>query len=66
MTKLKFLKKSEFFKILPKVYIKILKNRLILNKFLFSVTRRAGCLIPTRRVIRCPGKSSGGGSATFL
>ena len=33
MTKLKFLKKSEFFKILPKVYIKILKNRLILNKF---------------------------------
>ena len=30
----------------------------------FSVTRRAGCLIPTRRVIRCSGKSSAGGSAT--
>ena len=38
---------------------------LILNKILFAVTRRAGWLISSRRVIRCPGKSSGGGSATF-
>jgi len=32
LTKLKFLKKIEFFKILFKIYIKLIKNRLILNK----------------------------------
>ena len=42
------------------------KNCSTLFKNLFAVTRRAGCLIPSRRVIRCPGKSSGGGLATFL
>ena len=32
MTKLKFLKNFEFFEILSKFYIKVLKNGLILNK----------------------------------
>ena len=63
--KIEIFEKIEFFKFLFKIYTKLIKNRSILNKNLFSVTRRAGCLIPSRRVIRCPGKSSGGGSATF-
>ena len=51
-------------------FIKILsknkKQLLTSNKNLISVTRRAGSLILSRRVIRCLGKLSGGGSATFL
>ena len=32
------------------------KKRWILNKHIFSVTRRAGCLIPACRMIRCQEK----------
>ena len=66
MKKLKNLKKFNFSLNLSKIIIKSIKKASISNKDLISVTRRAGCLIPTRRVIRCSGKSSAGGSATFL
>ena len=52
---MKILKKSIFSENLSKIIIKVTKKALILNKNLISVTRRAGCLIPTRRVIRCQG-----------
>ena len=66
MRKLKILKKSNFLENLSKIIVKVMKKASILNKNLISVTCRAGCLISIRRVIRCSGKSSVGGSATFL
>ena len=50
---MKILKKSIFSENLSKIIVKVTKKALILNKNLILVTRRAGCLIPTRRVIRC-------------
>ena len=61
MTKLKFLKKFEFFKFLSKFYIKVLKNRLILNKNFPSGPQVEGALWDSR-----PPASHGEASGIFI
>ena len=57
--------KNRFFSKFSSIFkANLQKNRLITNIFLDLVTRRAGRLSWTRRVIRCQGKSSRKGLAT--
>ena len=57
--------KIEFLEILIDFLSKFAQKSINLNNFWDLVTRRAGCLSWTRRVIRCQGKSSRRGLATF-